>query len=69
MSLNEECSEPEWGWSEAGLGKDRVRTETGLGLNQDLFRTGPGPTGTTEMPKYNAYLIFPHSTFITDLID
>ena len=52
LSMIEECSEPERGWSEAGLGMIWVRTETGPGLNQDLFRTCLGPTGTIEMPKF-----------------
>ena len=30
----------------------RVGTETGPGLDQDMFRTYPGPTGITEMPYY-----------------
>ena len=29
-----------------------VRTESGLGLAQDLFLTSPGPIGTAEMPNY-----------------
>ena len=52
LSMIEECSEPERGLGEAGLGMIWVRTETGPGLNQDLFRTCPGPTGTTEMPPF-----------------
>ena len=34
------------------------QTETGPGLNQDLFRTCPGPTGTTEMPNNFSFEIF-----------
>ena len=39
LSMIEECSEPEWGRSEAGLGMIWVRTETGPGLVQDLSGT------------------------------